>query len=42
MEMIIMQVVDMAVMQNRHVPTLGSVDMGMLIVSSMAHQKTPL
>jgi hypothetical protein len=36
------QIVNVTMMQDRHVPTLGSVEMGMLLVSGMAHQKAPL
>ena len=39
MEMTIMQIVGMAVMGKRNMPTMLSMDMGMLLVSGMAHQK---
>ena len=41
-EMTIMQIVNVTLMQDRHVSTLSAVEMGMLIVSGMAHQKAPL
>jgi hypothetical protein len=39
MEVAIMQIVGMAVMRKRDVPTMLSMDVGMLFVSGMAHQK---
>jgi hypothetical protein len=41
-EVTIMQIVGMAAMGNRDMPTMLSMDMGVLIVSGMAHEKTPL
>ena len=38
-EMTVMQVIDMAVMGERHMPTLCTMDMGMLIVNGMVQQK---
>ena len=40
-EMTVMHVIDMAVMGERHMPTLCTMDMGMLIVNGMVQQKTP-
>ena len=37
-----MQVIDVTVMHKRYMSTLGSVDMGMLIVNGMTHQNAPL
>jgi hypothetical protein len=41
MEVTIMQIVCMAVMEKCNMPTMLSMDMGVLIMSGMTHQKTP-